>query len=198
VKLENFHHPFPPNCVIFHLSDGIYTNFTDIAPQQSPVSLFKLPKSIEDDIQPTSSYDALMRLSTLDDCIQDALMTREKLAFQINTILKQNQASLDVVSEVSQCEESLAVTNRYLAAGRRQLRSATRRHAELKVSLDARKEAMRKGRDAQAKARNYLDEATGKLKECGVLVECTMEELRGQRRRICEDLMGIFPIEPVS
>ncbi|KAH0556237.1 hypothetical protein GP486_005839 [Trichoglossum hirsutum] len=198
VKLENFHHPFPPNCVIFHLSDGIYTNFTDIAPQQSPFPLFlKLPRSIEDDIQPTSSYDALMRLSTLDDCIQDALITREKLTSQINTILKENKASLDIVSEVSQYKESLAATNRYLAAERRQLRSATKRRAELKASLDARKEAIRKGRDAQTKARNYLEEATEKLKECGVLVEHTAEELRGQRRRICEDLMDIFPIEPV-
>ncbi|KAH0544361.1 hypothetical protein FGG08_001502 [Glutinoglossum americanum] len=197
-SLENFQYPFPPNCVIFYLSDGIYTNLTDIAPQQSPASLFfKIPKSKEDNLQPTSSYDALMRLSTLDDCIQDALITREKLASQINTILKENQASLNVVSEVSRRRESMAAANRYLSAERRRLKSATNRLAELKASLEARREAMRKGRETQAKAHNYLDEATGKLKECGVLVECTTEELRGQRRRICEDLIDIFPIEPI-
>jgi UV radiation resistance-associated gene protein len=198
LKLENFQYPFPPNCVIFYLSDGIYTNLTDLAPQQSPTSLFKAPKSVEDDTLPTSSYDALMRLSTLDDCIQDALITREKLASQINTILKENQGSLDVVSEASRCKESLATTNRYLAAERRRLGSATKRRAELKASLEARNEAMQKGREAQAKAQNYLDEATEKLKDCGVLVERTTGELRGQRRRICEDLIDIFPIEPVS
>ncbi|KAI9783229.1 MAG: hypothetical protein M1839_004069 [Geoglossum umbratile] len=197
-SLENFHHPFPPNCVIFYLSDGIYTNFTDMAPQQSPISLFsRAPKTTEDDLQPTSSYDALMRLSTLDDCIQDALITREKLTSQINNILRENQASLDVVNEASQCKESLAATNRYLAIARKHLRSATKRRAELKASLEARKEAMQKGREAQGKAQHYLDEATGKLKECGNLVESAAEDLRGQRRRICEDLMDIYPIEPI-
>ena len=151
-----------------------------------------------DELQPTSSYDALMRLSTLDDCIQDALITREKLAFQINNILKENQDSLDMMGEASQCKESLAATNRFLAAERRQLKSATNRRAELKASLEARKEAMQKGREAQWKAQHYLDEATGKLKECRALVERTMEDLRGQRRRICEDLMDIYPIDPVS
>ncbi|KAI9770403.1 MAG: hypothetical protein M1840_003289 [Geoglossum simile] len=197
-SLENFHHPFPPNCVIFYLSDGIYTNLTDMAPQQPPISPFpRVPKSIEDELQPTSSYDALMRLSTLDDCIQDALITREKLASQINNILKENQASLDVMSEASQCKESLAATSRFLTAERRQLKSATKRRAELKASLEARKEAMQKGRETQWKAQHYLDGATGKLKECGTLVERTMEDLRGQRRRICEDLMDIYPIDPI-
>ena len=57
---------------------------------------------------------------------------------------------------------------------------------------------MRKGREAKEKAQNYLDDAALKLKECKILVERTMEDILGQVRRISEDLMEIYPIDPVS
>lgn len=138
-----------------------------------------------------------MRLSNLDDCIQDALATREKLAFQITSILQENQKSLTTINEASQSQESLAAIKRSVNAERKQLKAATARRGDLQTSLQARREAMLEGSKAQQKAQEYLTGAQSKLRECGNLVEENIEALRGQIRRICEDLSQVYPIEPI-
>ncbi|KAI9840886.1 MAG: hypothetical protein M1838_003862 [Thelocarpon superellum] len=197
-SLDHFYHPLPPNCVVFHLSDGVYTTFTDLAPDEPalPVSLAP-PTALADDVTPTSSYDALMRLSTLDDCIQDALATRDKITSQIDAIIEQNHASFDLEAQAAQAHESLAATKRYLAQERKQVKSASSRRAELQASLTARRDAMKQGRRSKDKAREYLDGATTKLTDSRAMVATNTDALRDQRRRICEDLAAIYPIEPI-
>lgn len=194
--LESFHHPMPPNCILFHLSDGVYTNFTDI-PADEPSTRLMPAKSPHDGVQNTSSYDALMRLANLDDCIQDALATRQKLESQINSILGKNKESLNSLSEVEQAKEQLSSTKRAVSAERKQLRQAIKRREELNASLKARREAMQSGRLAQDKAQSHLSGAQSKIKESKSLVEKNTEESAGQIRRICEDLLTIFPIDPI-
>ncbi|KAI9792648.1 MAG: hypothetical protein M1835_007709 [Candelina submexicana] len=196
--LESFHHPLPPNCIVFFLSDGVYTNFTDLPSDEPPARAYLVPpKLIENEVQRTSSYDALMRLSTLDDCIQDALLTREKLASQIDSILKDHQTAFETVQGVGQSHESLASTKRAGVAVRKQLKSAIKHRADLRTSLDARRKAMRNGIRAQESAQDYLSGAAAKLKDCGSLADTNTEAIHGQRRRVCEDLMRIYPIEPI-
>lgn len=56
---------------------------------------------------------------------------------------------------------------------------------------------MREGSKAQQKAQEYLSGAQSKLQECRTLVEKNREDIRGQIRRIAEDLWHIYPIDPV-
>ncbi|KAI9878209.1 MAG: hypothetical protein M1830_001553 [Pleopsidium flavum] len=197
-SVENFHHPLPSNCILFQLSDGVYTSFTDLPPEEPPVpQYFKPSRVIAHEVQPTSSFDALMRLSNLDDCIQDALATREKLASQITSILQGNQQSLITINEASQSRESLAAVKRAVTAERKQLKAATTRRHDLQTSLQARREAMLEGCKAQQKAQEHLSGAQSKLRGCGTLVEKNTEAIRGQIRRICEDLSQIYPIDPI-
>ncbi|KAI9718086.1 MAG: hypothetical protein M1812_004344 [Candelaria pacifica] len=197
-SLETFYHPLPANCIVFFLSDGLYTSFTDLPPEEPPAQAWLAPpKMIENELQRTSSYDALMRLSTLDDCIQDALLTRERLASQIDSVLKDHQTGFRTVQGVGQSHESLASTKRAGVSVRKQLKSAIKTRADLQTSLDARREAMRDGRQAQESAQDYLTGATVKLKECESLLQTNTEAMHGQRRRICEDLMRIYPIDPI-
>ena len=83
--LGNFRHPLPQNCVLFHMTDGIYTSFTDLPVQARSGHELLAPPKVNPDgrVFASSSYDALMRLSTLDDCIQDALITRDRIADEI-------------------------------------------------------------------------------------------------------------------
>ncbi|KZF26923.1 hypothetical protein L228DRAFT_280064 [Xylona heveae TC161] len=193
--LENSHHPLPQNCIVFHLSDGVYTSFTDLPPEEPSIGL---PRVTTQGAQSSSSYDALMRLSTLDDCIQDALATRERLASQITHLLKTNEDRVTTVAQVPLSESSLTTTKRYCASQKRLLKNAISRRGELQMSLNARREAMLQGQKSQARAKEYLEGATTKLSNCRSLESETAEDIHGQRRRICEDLMNIFPIEPVS
>ena len=180
-KLEN--HTFPPNCILFHLIDGIYTVELSAKPP-TPKPAPSLP---------TSSYSALMRLSNLDESIQDALATREEIASQINAILEDTP-----VDESPQAKEDAALATRYLAVERKLLKHSIKRRTELQTSLDARRAAMKAGAEAQGQANSNVSAAQEKLNACRKLHSTTQSEIHGQRRRICEGLLDIYPIEPTS
>ncbi|KAH8813109.1 UV radiation resistance protein-like protein [Xylogone sp. PMI_703] len=174
-------HPFPPNCILFHLVDGIYTaklTSRPLQPRHGPTL-------------PTSSYNALMRLSNLDESIQDALATREELVNQINSLLRDTP-----IDRAPQAQEEAALASSYTSAERRLLKVSIRRRAELKASILARHEAIIKGREVQSRAQEDVSAAREKLEESKKLLKSTSENIHGQRRRICEELTQIFRIDP--
>lgn len=195
--LEGFHQPLPANCVLFHFPDGVYTNLTDIPPVEQPPNGAGQRSTADGAVISTSSYDALMRLANLDECIQDALATREKLETQIGEILKKNEAALATESEASKAQDRLISIKQAVAAERKQIRAANKRKEDLIASINARKDSMEQGRIAQEKTRSHLPDAQEKLVSSEKLLSQNAEETKGQICRIAEDLMVIYPIEPI-
>lgn len=195
--LESFHHPLPPNSLLFHLTDGIYTSFTDL-PIHTPITIPHNAAILAHPLEPTSSFDALMRLSNLDDCIQDALSTREKVASQINRVLEEQKQSRDTIKEASYAEEHLASTNRAFAICRKQVIKAQTTRSTLQASLEARRAAMKSGQLAQQKAKTHLASSQASLADSKAKVKRTKDALSGQTRRICEDVLAIYPIESID
>lgn len=169
-----------------------------MASEDHPVArAIEAPKAKTDEVRPSSSYDALMRLSSLDECIQDALQTREKLTAQIDALLERQRAHRATLSKVGEGGQSLALLRRYLGGARTQLASSTNEQAKTDQSLKARRQAILQGRYAQEKGQDYLNVANSKLMTCKELLRQCIRNLRGQQRRICEDMLRIYPIEPV-
>lgn len=195
--LESFHQPLPANCILFHFPDGVYTNLTDLPSVEPPLNGAGQRANADGTTLPTSSYDALMRLANLDECIQDALATREKLEMQIGDILKKNERGLATVSSAANAQDRLTSVKQAVSTERKQLRASAKRKEDLIGSIKARKEAMEQGRLAQEKARSHLPDAQEKLVSSEQLLKQTSEETKGQIRRIAEDLMVIYPIDPV-
>lgn len=195
--LESFHHPLPQNCIICHLPDGIYTNFTDLPWDEPALIPANNSKPHLQGAQPTSSFDALMRLSNLDDCIQDGLSTREKLATQIKHLLSEQQQALETINSASQAQENLAATKRSLLTSRKALKSAQTRRDDLQASLQARRAAIETGTLSQEKAQSHLASAQMDLSSRACLHQSMAAEVAGQIRRICEDVLCIYPIDPV-
>ncbi|KAL4901639.1 hypothetical protein BDW74DRAFT_159852 [Aspergillus multicolor] len=193
--LDSFHQPLPVNSVLFHFPDGVYTNLTDIPPVWT---LLPTPSSKSSDtFVSTSSYDALMRLANLDECIQDALITRERLESQINSILEKNQHAVHTTSEASRAKDKLTLTRNAASSERKQLRSANKRKEELIASIRSRKEAMECGTRNREAVRSHLPDARTKLGSSMKLLDQNTEESKGQIRRISEDILNIYPIEPI-
>ncbi|KAL5343195.1 UV radiation resistance protein and autophagy-related subunit 14-domain-containing protein [Aspergillus crustosus] len=195
--LDSFHQPLPANSILFHFPDGVYTNLTDIPSVWTP-SPIRSSKSSDTTALSTSSYDALMRLANLDECIQDALITREKLESQINSILGKNQHAVHTTCKASRAHEKLALTRNAIAGERKQLRLANKRKDELIASIKSRKEAMARGTITREKVRGHLPDARVKLGSSLKLLDQNTEETKGQIRRISEDLLNIYPIEPIN
>lgn len=195
--LESFHQPLPANSILLHFPDGVYSNLTDLPPVETSLQAAGQKATADGTALPSSSYDALMKLANLDECVQDALATREKLEAQISSILQQNERSLSVASDAAAAQEKLALTKQYVAMERKRVRTAARRKEELIASIKARKEAMEQGRNAQEKTRSHLPEAQERLVSSEKLLEQNEEDTKGQLRRIAEDLLTIYPIEPI-
>src|SRR5699024_6582017 len=107
-----------------------------------------------------------------------------------------NREDIDTVNKTSQAQEKLTSTRHAIAAERKQLRQSIKRREELKRSLEARRESMRDGRQAQDKSREHLADELLKITSNGN-VENNTKESAGQIRRICEELLSIYPIEPI-
>ncbi|KAI1809650.1 putative UV radiation resistance protein [Poronia punctata] len=174
-------HHFPPNCLIFHLEDGMYS--LDVAS--------KLPEPKRTPPFPTSSYNALMRLSNLDNSLRHVIATRESLKAQIDSLLEKTREN-----PVPQARESARLAESYVSAQKRALSNAQARRDQLAASIQARREAMKEGRAEQERVAADMENAQSQLPSSHALVAATKESIHGQRRRICEDLTRIFPITP--
>ncbi|KAL8662608.1 MAG: hypothetical protein Q9202_004566 [Teloschistes flavicans] len=196
-ELENFRHPLPQNCVLLHLSDGIYTSFTDL-PLDEPVlpTTAAGPKNGQS-VQPTSTFDELMRLSNLDSCVEDALATREKLTAQINSILEKQKVDRDLIQSAARAQDSLTTTKRAVSTAQKQIKAAQARRSEAQTSLRARRDAIGSGRLAQRNGGLLLTSMREEYVERQQLHRETQSDTRGQIRRICEDLFQIYPVEPI-
>jgi len=197
--LGKFRHPLPQNCILFHMTDGIYTSFMDLPTQERVRQEVLAPPKQHPDgrVLGSSSYDALMRLSTLDDCIQDALVTRDRIADEIERILDANRESIDIIEQVPETEENLRTVQAAVDAEKRRVNLTRRKRDELKANIQLRREKMQAGREQQAKIDADLPEQRDKCKEMKLLIEKAEEDITGQRRRVCEDLLRLYPIEPV-
>lgn len=185
--LQNVH--FPPNSLVFHMIDGIYS--LELSNKYPP------PKK-EVPPLPTSSYNVLMRLATLNNSVQDALATRDALAAQINDLLAQEEDKQKEAGTLAEAEEKVKLASKYLTLQKRAVAAAKKRNDDLRASIAARKAAIESGLAVQRKAEEYVRHAAGEpLSQSKALLSSVRDQIRGQRRRICEDLLTIYRIQPI-
>lgn len=196
-SLDNFHHPLPQNCVLFHLDDGIYTSFTDLAADDTPEpQLRTAQKSMA--VANTSSYDALMKLANLDECIQDALQTRLKLEADINVLLAKNKAACVSPEQIEMQKEKGNRTKHALTAEKKQVEQLRNKKAELQKSRERRKQVMTEVVEVGKAA----SDIPAVRQEAAEVIRADIERLfdlsTGQIRRVCEELLQIYPIEAIK
>ena len=199
-QLDEFYYHLPDNFVFVHLSDGIYAPATDIlAPDdfETPPSSFELALKPTSNAEPTSSYDALMRLSTLDAVIQDALVTQANLTSEISTLLAENDGRFTQPTKVTLARDQDADVDRAITTTRKQIASLKSSLASSRKSLDSRREAIDSGRKAHA-AFASSSSTDSPLSDIRSSYTSVTDQIHGQRRRLCSDLSAIYPIDPSS
>ena len=195
-SLESFRQPLPANAILFHFSDGVFGNLTDVPPVRAQMPT-KSPKTTDGRAVPMASFDQLMRMLKLEECIQDAVATREQLESQMSSILEENERALRAQSRLAESQERLSLLNQACTDLKRQVYTKNKRKEELIASMKTRREAMELGRHEQEKTRSHLPDAQAKLVASRGLLDSTGEATKGQLRRICEDLLAIYPIDPI-
>ncbi|KPI38135.1 UV radiation resistance-associated protein [Cyphellophora attinorum] len=155
--LDAFHHPLPENCVLLHLSDGIYTSFTDM-PAGS--KMFPYEKDTKGErTQTGSSFDSLMQLANLDECIQDALKERKRLEEDVDELLRQQNPARDRDQAILSQRDRVSTARAAVEAVNKQNAHLQRRIDELRRNLKARRDAVKfaaQSPDANAPGRRGL------------------------------------------
>ena len=197
-SLDDFRQPLPSNCTLFHFEDGIYTSFTNLPVHERRVTPMSKNSIKTGSARPerTSSYDALMQLANVDDCIQDALATRAKLEEQINALLSRNRERLDILDKNRQAREAANAVRSAIVNEQRQFRSLGRKRDEILASLKLRREAVESGRVIQSRNVSAVRDIQNAIHETQTQLRKTLDETTAQVRRVCEDLEFIYPLEP--
>ncbi|RPB25845.1 hypothetical protein L211DRAFT_821722 [Terfezia boudieri ATCC MYA-4762] len=196
-QLDTFRQPLPQNCVIFSLTDGVYTLLTDIPIHVKSSEAPKHEPKIHEELKETSSYESLMKLRTLEECIWDAELTRVKLSKSIEAILNREKNSIHSARKVGQARDDLQTVHGYLKTERQRLESAVENRDRLRESLEARRLEVAKASEHRKSTEKHLVDARLKLAECKEMLKLTVEGISGQQRRIITELQKIYAIEPI-
>lgn len=195
-SLDGFYHPLPENCVLLHLSDGIYTSFTDLPGDgKFPLADSDVKAGPSDT---GSSFDALMQLANLDECIQDALKVRTRLEEDVDELLLQQIAARDRNQATSSQRARVTAAQAAAEGVRKQNAQLQRRIDELRHNLKARREAVRNPKQPPSLHRAEVEELRRSIRTTRNSNQTTIEESHGQLRRIGESLMTVFPIEAIK
>lgn len=196
-SLENFHHPLPENCILLHLSDGIYTSFTDLPaePTTQPVLTAAMKTMIPTQV---TSFDALVKLANLDDVIQDTLRARAQLEADINAMLPNMPAAENALTRLATQREVLRNLRRARETEQRNMDHSIKDKSELSSSLQSRREAVKSLPQERSYAQANCKELGSANHKAQRDLDALVEVSNGQIRRICTCLMQIFPIEPIK
>ncbi|KAK4965388.1 hypothetical protein LTR42_012144 [Elasticomyces elasticus] len=202
-QLEHNETSLPPNAVIFHMPNGVYTAFSSLSNYKPAAATTKAPPTRRTGstnharLLPTSSFDALLRLAKLDDSIQDALATRNQIAAELETLIGMHQTALEDRDRVPEAEDRLKTIEYAKKTVQKQVEKGRRQTEEKREALISRRSLMKadlERREVQAKGMGPAK--AGNLHVRDDLVT-RKRAFTAQRRRVCEDLSMIYPITPL-
>ncbi|CAK7562561.1 MAG: hypothetical protein SEPTF4163_000409 [Sporothrix epigloea] len=189
---------FPPNTLVFHLLDGVYMVSAPNGRAVATSGIRNESRSFKQSALPlaTSSFNGLMRLVNLENSLQDCLATQDKLAKQVEGLLEA-RAKETAADNLPEAEARRIRAVNGLGHRCRLTEAARKKRSDLTASLETRRAAIAAGRALQQRAWSDVEHATVQLDASRATAARTLDDIRGQRRRICEDLIRIFAIAPV-
>lgn len=139
----------------------------------------------------------MLRLAKLDDSIQDALVTRNKLASDLEGLLQANKEALNERDRVPEADDRVKTIDYAKKTVEKQLEKARRQAEEKRESLRVRRQLMKDDLSARSSSLQEMLANSPELPHYRSEREVKKGAIQNQRRRVCEDLQKIYPISPV-
>lgn len=177
------------------MTDGVYTAPTGSLAELAPSGARNAKPISSTRILPTSSFDALLRLSKLDDSIQDALATRDQISNDLNALLKSNEKALADRDEVAEAEDRLKTIDFAKKTVEKQLEKARKQQEERRTSLSTRRALMASDISTRKSDNQSIQKTRPDFSSMREEHQAKVMAIQNQRRRICEGLLHIYPIE---
>lgn len=139
-----------------------------------------------------------MRLKTLNEVMEDALVTRQRLEKQVSQMILENKASVKPIEDAHNAVTLLTDAENFAVQTRRSLAILRQQKANTQKSAEIRHLAIEEGRADQIRIKEKLVSEQGDFEKNKEEHNFTRKAVSGQVRRICEDLCIIFPINPLA
>ncbi|KAK9318069.1 UV radiation resistance protein and autophagy-related subunit 14-domain-containing protein [Lipomyces starkeyi] len=138
-----------------------------------------------------------MKLDKIEKSILDAESHRHKNELAISTFLLSNGHALKSLIRAQQEKVWLDYQRAALTTERSRLENSHRRRDELSTKLELRKLELNVAREKLQQGVTALDNCKAELDRKREIQRAVALEILAQRRRICEDLEKIYPIEAI-
>lgn len=140
----------------------------------------------------------MLRLSKLDDSIQDALALQKQLSSNLDHIVRSNKDALAEKDRVGEQEDFLKTVHYAKATVEKQVKVAQRKRGEKLSSLQTRRDLLSEARKAHQHGISTLSTAPAAIAALRDQHQHLKSAITNQRRRIAEDIQKIYPIHPLA
>ncbi|CAG8469893.1 2925_t:CDS:10, partial [Scutellospora calospora] len=139
-----------------------------------------------------------IRTASLDDSIQDALATRNKIAAELEAILEENRIAIVDRDRVAEAEDRLKTIEYAKKTVAKQLEKARAQTGEKRASLNNRRDLMSKDNAQNNTQAESMQDGRSDAPKTRTSLAQTKKDVQNQRRRVCEDLQKVYPIQPIK
>ncbi|KAK6516779.1 hypothetical protein TWF506_006668 [Arthrobotrys conoides] len=197
-SLENFNFTFPENCVVIILSDGCYTIFSELDPKLIKRYVAPRPtKRVLAEAAESCSFDAILKLKNLEECIYDAMETQAHVEKQMDSIASSKADYLSHVRALDEENLELKDARKIVSREKKRLEALRKHRDALKQSISGRKAAIDAGIENRAVAKLHLQNAKQLLHQRVVEAGNTVTAMATRRKVILDYLTKIYPIEHI-
>ena len=186
------------------MTDGAYAGFSDLPNVESVLnSVHAQPPTPRSASLPprqssSSSFDALMKLKDLAECIEDAQNTREQITQQIESIIRNTRKTTDELAAATQKQASLKSVQDSLVKTRRAVQKLHEERSARQTNIKDRCTAVNNQESAQREGEAKLRAVMARLDEKRNKQSDIRSDASGQVRRVAQDILDVFPIEPID
>ena len=156
------------------------------------------PKPRISTTQFTTSFDAIMRLKNLDDCIQDAAITQSDIIAKLKDAFDKQEPRRAAVNAAELEKQKLASAESAVQKCKRETDAVRKEIAKLVDKSKRREMLMEQGTSKNNGLEEQIKQAEIENRSLSANVHEVVDNSRGQLRRIASILSEIHPIEPIG
>ncbi|KAG2173753.1 hypothetical protein INT43_005173 [Umbelopsis isabellina] len=196
-NMNHLSNPLPRNSIVIELTDGFYT-LPDIVKEvlgtegDDSIPLEKLLA-----IKPKQSYtyNHIVKLNTLNDCILDTQRSTEDVRNNIEDILQAEKDRFYLARLKGEKEQCVLSKRKLIEEVNVQGAKVKERIEALQNQIKEREKALQAAKENRRTREEYLEESERNLELNKEMHKKTMAGLSSRRKELIADMFSIFPID---
>ncbi|KAG0232559.1 hypothetical protein BGX31_005110 [Mortierella sp. GBA43] len=197
-ELRDLPTSLPNNTILFGFENGFYTAPDDDDMADHPHTSLPEPISTAPGtavgVVASYTYDAVMRLNNLHECIADTKQSRDDIKHDIETALNKENAPMIMHKRRGEHNERLWHLQGQVGNELKALEADRKKAAKLRRELDRRREGLAESQERGQTQVMYLEENMIKLAQNKESLYHALQEYSTKRTELIATLFTIFPI----